>query len=290
MNRERPFRPTSPDILQRLEQCGVRFRDLQEAPAAVAALATSFVDFPTEYPFSDRTSSLETLRNGVYNLSFGTGAEVRHAIQAAATPRPEQIQDATGTTKGYWMRKILFPILSKAFDEAFEAETITILEGTVWGKGRQLQDARLTAYPGYANPRPDAVVGQDFARGDAVVAGDPLCNTELNKLRAAFPGFEPSPDGYVLFPGFVFEGDPEEGSAVVLKARIALAAARALALLQHIRYLSGVASPPPSLPLAISAGHKWTFYLATVSEAQGEGMDTVSYALKDWQSSPIFCL
>lgn len=290
MNRQRPFKPTSHDILQRLEQCGVRFRDLHEAPAAVAALATFFVDFPTDSPFSDRTSSLETLRDGIFTLSCGTGAEMRHAIQAAAIPRPRLIQDAAELTHGYWMSKINLPILLKAFDDTFESGAITILERTAWANGRQLQDARLTAHPGYANPRPDAVVGLDYVRGDAVVAGDPLCASVLDRLRTGFPDFEPSPDGYVLLPGFILEAEPDGGRLEVLKAQIALGAARALALLQGLRNLSRVPSQAPMIPLATSAGHMWTLYLAALSSTVEDSMDTVSEALRADRCPSMPCI
>ncbi|PWN21310.1 hypothetical protein BCV69DRAFT_282048 [Microstroma glucosiphilum] len=289
MNRQRPLRATSPNILQRLQEHGVRFRDLQEAPADAAALAKSFVDFPSKYPFSDRTSSLDTLRNGVYVLSCGMGAEMRHAINAAASPRPELIQDAAGLPEGYWMSKINFPTLMKAFDEAFETGTITVMQGILWAKGRQLQDARLTTPRRYANPRPDAVVGLDFVRGDAVVAGDPLCTTVLDRLRAGFPDFEPSPDGYALLPGFIFEAEPEDGRAEVLKAQVAFSAARALALLQHIRQLSGVESEAPMIPLATSAAHMWNFYLAVLSPTVDGEMDTTLYQIGPVLDITSFC-
>lgn len=131
----------------------------------------------------------------------------------------------------------------------------------------QRSSSARQSYPGASRllkPKPDTAIGLAFRRGH--MDGSLFCAPALQKISDAFPAFVPSPDGRdglrTLLPGFIYEAKPDKGRRHEVKAQIALGAARALALLQSLRKLSGVESQDPVMVCMTSEAHEWNLYLA----------------------------
>lgn len=102
-------------------------------------------------------------------------------------------------------------LLSAAFETSFESGDILSIEDSVWTKGRELQDARLTAGVGFTDPKPDTAFGIGFEQD--FVAGSPFCHPTLQRLQETFADFMLSPDGReslrTLMPGFIYGVKPD---------------------------------------------------------------------------------
>lgn len=157
---------------------------------------------------------------------------MRLALTAASTTSFERVMRPVGQPESFWMGHLNSRLLSAAFESYFESGEILAMDDSVWTKGRELQDTWLMAAPGFTDPKPDVAFGIGFHAGP--VAGTPFCAPTLSGLEERLAGFVLSPDGRqslrTLMPGFIYEAKPDTRKPYVVKAQIALGAARALAL------------------------------------------------------------
>lgn len=157
---------------------------------------------------------------------------MRLALIAASTTSFERVMRPTGQPESFWIGHLNSRLLSAAFESSFERGEILAMDDSVWTNGRELQDVRLTAGVGFTDPKPDTAFGIGFEQD--FVAGSPFCHPTLQRLQETFADFMLSPDGReslrTLMPGFIYEAKPDIKEPNVVKAQIALGAARALAL------------------------------------------------------------
>ncbi|PWN21311.1 hypothetical protein BCV69DRAFT_276809 [Microstroma glucosiphilum] len=249
-------------------------RQALDAAARISQKAQRKVSHTLLYPVPLATvaerSTLSTLSAAVRQLPYPEATEMNIASTAASATSFERVMRPVGQPESFWMEHLNSRLLSAAFETSFESGEILSVANSVWTKGRELQDARLAAVPGFTDPKPDTAFGIGFENRS--VAGKPFCASTLARLQEAFPYFVLSPDGRetlrALMPGFIYEAKPDLERPDVVKAQIALGAARVLAVLQRLKQLSRTVSPPPVVVCATSTAHHWDLYLATVSTLQ----------------------
>lgn len=180
--------------------------------------------------------------------------------------KPEVIQYCQDRSERHWMDNINTPLLIAVFGEEAWSGLISVSADELWTGGRDQEPER----PGrnLGNPKPDFAWGIGLAT-DKVTKGlaawDPLSWIALDAMRANQASsfcFSPA-SGHrsdVVFPGLIYEAKKGTGDFDIAEAQALLGAARALALLERLRHVSGVSSEDPVVAVLTSVGPVWRCY------------------------------
>lgn len=106
---------------------------------------------------------------------------------------------------------------------------------------------------------------------------DPMSGLAVRELEHSL-GLVSGLDRYSLaaFPALIYVGETDLATNARTEQRAAVSAARALALSEDLRRLSGVPSPDPIVAVVVSTGTSWRFFLAKSRYSVSDGWGTVS--------------
>lgn len=270
-----------------LSKAGIYFHlGIEEMPASAQTLSTYITAFDDNL---DRCRTLSEVRQNLSDPSMQKYEDYQEALERAARLRDQDVSRCSMQHERRWMMKVNEPVL-QLFEDGVSEGLLSVNSDYEWANGRDLMHDRRDELN---NPKPDMAYGLAAAVKDKSpnrADWDPLSISVLEEL-ACDPAirliYSPSEREDIIFPALIYEAKSDSNPILWAENQAAVGAARALAILEDLRRVSGLGeeSARPTVVCLASAGPLWRVFIAMSEGARGlESSEIVSH-----EARQLFC-